>query len=537
LALALAASTAWVAFDLDLTHFGVASDEAFYHEAAALQVAWIENLGAPGSLSRETLRAHFAWRPDVVVHPTFSRWLSGASWRFFHGEFGVDEIAAYRLHNALAYAFLALGIVWFCANRWGLAVATASLAMFWSDARLFGHAHTAMTDLVLSCSWLWAVLLLIRGIEDRRRGAVLAAALLSGLALSTKLTGLVLCALLAVWPLLARGRSGWRSALLLVALPPLVFFSLNPQSWHQPFAWWIDFISEFRQREAANFIPTFFLGRRYGHRVPGFVPWVHALVTTPPTILLLAALAAWRGAVSLARASAAQRLGWLRGPWPLLVAAGIAPLAITSLPSVPAHDVERLFLPTRPFLILYAACGFQFMLRAPLLARLSRRLPRGPARVGAGLLLAILFAAPLIEAVRQHPYPLTYFNALTGGMQGAERLGFDVAYLKLEANREVLDALDRELPPGATLYANFLHLDLLHHQRAGRLRSDVRVTRNPRAEFAIIHNRRGWMTLFETRIWSADRAPVWRLRHRGVDLVRIYRTAGAREAAGGTPDD
>jgi hypothetical protein len=44
------------------------------------------------------------------------------------------------------------------------------------------------------------------------------------------------------------------------------------------------------------------------------------------------------------------------------------------------------------------------------------------------------------------------------------------------------------------------------------------------------------MTFFEARIWDSDRAPVWRLRHRGVDLVRIYRIADAPGSAGGTPD-
>jgi hypothetical protein len=314
---------------------------------------------------------------------------------------------------------------------------------------------------------------------------------------------------------------------LLLVAPFIVFTALNPQTWHQPFGWWIDFLSEFREREAVNFIPTLFFGRRYGHRVPGYVPWVHALLTTPPMILLFSLLAAWRGATALAQASAAGRARWLRGPWPLLIAAGLLPIVLTSLPWVPAHDLERLFLPSRPFFVLYAVCGFHAALRAPPFARLVRALPGDPARVGVALLGAIVCIPPLIEAARQHPYPLTYFNALVGGMRGAERRGFDVAYLKLEANRAVIDALNRKLPADAAIYANFLNLDLTLHQRAGRLRGDLRITRDPRAAFAIIHNRRGWMTFYEARIWDGRRVPIWRLNHRGVDLVRIYRIGAA----------
>jgi 4-amino-4-deoxy-L-arabinose transferase-like glycosyltransferase len=522
LLLAGVASFALVASDLGVEHHGVPADEAFYHTAARRHIAWLSALGAPGSFSPQTLDAHFAWQSQVVVHPSFSRLLSGASWRLFHGAFGQDAITAYRLHNALAYALVALGIAWFCWRSWGPACGVGSVLIFWSNARFFGHAHTAMTDVVLSCLWLWAPLLLLRGVTEERRGSVLAAAFLSGLALATKLTGLALVGLLAVWPLLARGCRAWRSSLLLLCLPPTVFFALNPQTWHEPLGWWLDFLGDFRDRESARYIPTLFLGQRYAHRVPWYAPSVHALVTTPPVILLLSLLGGARGGQRLARADAAQRLQWLHGPWPLLLAAGLCPLVLVSLPSLPAHDLERLFLPLQPFLVIYAGCGLCALLRSGPLERLGQRSARFGASTPRLLLAALLFLPPLVEAARQHPYPLTYFNALIGGMRGAENRGLDVAYLKLEANQSLLDALDRQLPPGASLYANFLYVDLVHHQRAGRLRPDVRVVRDPSADFAILYNRRGWMTFFEARLWDAGPPALWRLTHRGVDLLRLY---------------
>ena len=530
------ASFALVASDLGLERYGVPADEAFYHAAARRHVAWFSTLGTQGSFSAQTLDAHFAWRPEVVVHPSFSRLLSGASWRLFHGSFGVDALTAYRLHNALAYALVALGIAWYCARSWGSLCGAVSVLLFWSLARFFGHAHTAMTDVVLSCLWLWATLLLLRGVLEERPRSVLAAALLSGLALATKLTGLALVGLLAAWPLLARGRRAWRSSVLLLCLPPLVFFALNPQTWNEPLGWWLEFLDAFRDRESAQYIPTLFLGQRYGHRLPWYAPGIHALVTNPPVILLLSLIGAARGGRRLARADVAQRLQWLRGPWPLLLAAGLCPLVLVSLPSIPAHDLERLFLPLQPFLVIYAGCGFCALLRRRPQARPGRYGARlGERAFGLGL-AALLCVPPLVEAARQLPYPLTYFNALIGGMRGAERRGLDVAYLKLEANRSLLDALQRLLPTGASLYANFLHVDLLQHQRAGRLRRDVRVVRDPSADFAILYNRRGWMTLFEARLWDTGPPPVWRLPHRGVDLLRLYALSpGAARRGAGSP--
>ncbi|HEY5658361.1 MAG TPA: hypothetical protein VIY27_11295 [Myxococcota bacterium] len=525
------ASFAWVARDLGLDHYGTPADEAVYHAAARRHIAWFSTWGSPGSLSAQTLDAHFAWKPEVVIHPTFSRLLSGASWRLLHGSLGMDAIRAYRMHNALAYALVALGIGWFCGRRWGAACSLGCVLLFWSNARFFGHAHTAMADVVLSCLWLWAPLLLIRGVIDERRGTVLAAAALSGLALATKLTGVALFGLLAAWPLLARGRRGARSALVLLCVPPIVFFALDPQTWRAPLGWWIDCVGDFRAREDAHYIPTLFLGRRYGHRLPWYAPSVHALVTTPPAILLLALLGAARGARRLARASAPQRLRWLRGPWPLLLAAGLGPLALVSLPAVPAHDLERLFLPLQPFLVIYAGCGLHALLTCRPLAALATR--RGHfAGIAPGLLVvALVCVPPLLEALRQQPYPLTYFNGLIGGMRGAEARGLDVAYLKLEANQSLLDALDRQLPTGASLYANFLYADLRQHQRAGRLRPDVRLVRAPSADFAILYNRRGWMTFFEMRLWDAGPPPRWRLAHRGVDLLRLYALPRGERAA------
>jgi hypothetical protein len=532
------ASFALVASDLGLEHYGVPADEAFYHAAARRHVAWLSTLGAPGSFSAPTLDAHFAWQPQVVVHPTFSRLLSGASWRLFHGAFGLDAITAYRLHNALAYALVALGIAWFCARSWGTACGVVCAFIFWSNARFFGHAHTAMTDVVLSCLWLWAPLLLLRGVIEERRGSVLVAALLSGLALATKLTGIALVGLLAAWPLLARGRRAWRSSLLLLCLPPAVFFALDPQTWHEPLGWWLDFIGDFRNRESAQYIPTLFLGQRYGHRVPWYAPSIHALVTTPPVTLLLALLGAVRGGRRLARADAAQRLQWLRGPWPLLLAVGLCPLVLVSLPSVPAHDLERLFLPLQPFLVIYAGYGFCALLRCRPVGRPGQHSARLAACAPRLLLATLLCLPPLAEALRQHPYPLTYFNALIGGMRGAEQRGLDVAYLKLEANQSLLDTIDRQLPSRASLYANFLYVDLVHHQRAGRLRPDVRVVRDPSADFAILYNRRGWMTFFEARLWDSGPAPLWRLTHRGVDLLRLYRlSSGGRPRRAGSRHD
>lgn len=522
LVLAFVGALLAVAADLGLERWGVPPDEVSYHEAARRHVAWLGRLGRPGAFSPETLAHDFPLAPAVVDHPNFSRWLSGLSWRLLHGVFGVDEVVAFRAHLALVYALLALGVVLESARR-GAVPAAVGLLLFASSVRLFGHAHVALTDLVLACTWLWAALLLARAMEGGGLVWLGAAAVVSGLALATKLSGLQLVLLLAAWPVWAQGRRGLRAAALLLVGPILVFTLLHPQSWPDPVGWWRDFAAMFAAREEQIWIPTFFLGRRYGHRLPWFAPLVHLALTVSPAVLALAALAGAAAIRQWLRAGAAERLALLRGRGALLAAAGLSPIAVVCWPSIPAHDVERLFLHAQPFLVVFAAGGFAVMAQSAIAARVAERGPP-PLRAAAPLLLAALLCGPpLVEAWRQYPYALAYWNLFVGGAPGAERHGFDVAYLKTELNGRALRSLDAALPANARLYANFLARDLAWHQRAGRLRRDVRLVRDRSAGYALLHARRGWMTQFELGLWQSPRPPVWVLRHRGVDLIRLYR--------------
>lgn len=527
--LAFVASTALVALDLGFDSYGTI--ESNYFEATRRHIEWVRSLGEPGRFEADVLREHFDHDAFRSPHPAFSRWLSAASFEVFTRGLGVDPVVGFRLHNAFLYGLVAVGVAGYAARSWGLATGIAALLLLWGDVRLFGHAHPAMPGFTLTALWLWAVLLLLRAVETGRTGLALAAAVTAGLALATKLTGLQLVLLLAFWPLLARGVRGipWTCALLLV--PPLVFYVTNPQSWLAPIDWCADFYDKYQRRDEIAFIPTLFLGKVYGHEVPFFAPLVHALVTTPLPILGLGLVALAGGTGTLARADGEARVRWLRGPWPLLLAAGLSPIALMTLPTVPAHDLERLFVHAHPFLVLFAACGFRKLLDSRTFARMSGRLP-GPATVTAPLLLgAFCCLPPLVQTARYHPYELVYFNALVGGPRGAEALGLDIAYLKTEANGELLQVLNT-LPRGATLYANFLDWDLRAHQGAGTLRRDIRFARKPDVEFVVIQNRRGWMTVFERRLWDGDDEPVWRSSHDGVDLIRLYQL-GDRGLTGG----
>jgi len=520
---ALVVSFLLVALDVGLAHYGAPADELFYHEASRRHVAWLGVISKPGAFSEKTIQEGFAWRPEFVIHPTFSRWCSGLAWLVGHHWLGLDEIVALRLHNAVAFALIAWGIVGYMLPRYGTIPAVVGLVLVWADVRLFGHAHTAQTDLVLACTWLWAVLFAVRAIHDGSRGALIASALIAGFALATKMTGILLVAVLAGWPLWVHGRRGLWMTAAFVLVPPLVFYALNPQSWHHPLVWTLNWLDQFAAREAETIIPSLVFGQKYVFRAPWYTAALHGLITIPPAILLLAAIAATDTVRWFWQADRDQLWHKLRSPWMLLTAAGAAPLVACSLPGAPNHDLERLFLPTQPLLILAAAYGFWIIAQSRWLARAFSRWPRCPAWLPGAVLAAVILLPAVAAAVRAHPYELTYFNMLVGGPRGADRLGFDVAYLKQEFNAEALDALNEHLPEGAALWSNFLYLDLVLHQHAGRLRKDIRLVPNfADADYVLIHGRRSWMQPPERQLFDQPQRAVWRLEPHGVVLIALF---------------
>ncbi len=129
---------------------------------------------------------------------------------------------------------------------------------------------------------------------------------------------------------------------------------------------------------------------------------------TPPFLLLLAlvglAVRSWR--------PGRERLAL----WALLLAWLGLPLLRVALPHSMFYDANRHFLETVPPLCLFAGLGFEAVLtRLRQLASARTRLVAVTSLVGACLL------ALAVPIALYHPYEVTYFNWLAGGLGGAQR--------------------------------------------------------------------------------------------------------------------
>ena len=105
---------------------------------------------------------------------------------------------------------------------------------------------------------------------------------------------------------------------------------------------------------------------------------------------------------------------------------------------VPVYDGERLFLHVFPAWALLIGFGFGWLW--------DHRLPTPRRRIALGAFLL----AQSFGLVALHPFGLSYYNGLVGGLPGAERLGLELTYWNDPVDQVLLDRLAREATPGAS---------------------------------------------------------------------------------------
>lgn len=424
--------------------------------AAAAGLAVLLTLGGPGITVDEPLdvrpgRTYVAtlqqqgWRfftPTVVErvfrdnaeHPPLGRWLLGVASTLgapleiaLMG--GPDPVGLYlhagRAAPALAFAVL-VGVVALAAGRRqgrlaGLAAGWALMVM----PRVFAHAHLGALDTFISLFWTLALLSADRALESSRPiRATLGAGLAFGLALLTKIHAWFLPPVVLVW---AWFRLGPTRALGRVAIWGVCGFSLFVLGW--PWLWY-DSVARLRGYLGTGVVRTpirvLYFGQVYLDReVPWHYPWFYFAVTVPIGLHVL-------GGLGLIHGWRQRRVD----PSPLLLAGAIALFLTLFSTTVAVYDGERLFLLVFPLWAILIGRGTAVAWRS--LAR--------PVWLRGLLVLVLLGQGWGVAAT--HPFGLSYYNGLVGGLAGAERLGLELTYWNDAVDRVLLDHLATVVQPG-----------------------------------------------------------------------------------------
>jgi hypothetical protein len=283
--------------------------------------------------------------------------------------------------------------------------------------RFFGHAFNNSKDIPYACAFVWALWALGRMVARnsltwRDAGWL---GLTFGLCMAVRPGGMLLFGYLAAGVTLCWfGRErpeALRPGLLLarllavVAVAWLLMVAMWPWAHQNPLVHPVQ--AFFQATDFSATYPQLFEGRM----VPSSkLPWhylpKYLLLTTPPLTLLLALVGLAAGVRrQLARPrSAESRLWFLAQLWLLF------PLVYVVVMRPNVYNGLRHFLFLLPALALLAGFGATVLLSMVSHASARRT-------VAAALAVALLL--PAVSLVRLHPYQMTYFNFLAGGVGSA----------------------------------------------------------------------------------------------------------------------
>ncbi|MGQ9575977.1 MAG: ArnT family glycosyltransferase [Thermoguttaceae bacterium] len=406
---------------------GVTCDE-LYHVGAGKRLVHALRTQGWKFFTPDHIAQNFPWLPDSPpVHPPLGNWLLG--WMHHLVDRQPDElvslsVVAPRFVPALAFGLLVLLVGLGVARAEGTLAGTAAAAGVALVPRVFGHAHLAALDMLITFWFVAAVLAVIwADVRGGRWWQYLIAGVTWGLAMLTKLHGVLVLPPVLVWMV---WRLRWR-----VLVPLAAWLVGGMATLFAGWPWlWLDPIRHLRQflftATGRQPIQVFYLGQIWQDRM---VPWHYApvmfVVTLPLGLLALGLLGIWaRG-----RARSGNPGYWLAmGSWAFVLAA-------FCLPGRPVYDGVRLFLMAFPLWAFSVGVGAKWLVEGPLLRRWSY-----PVRAS---LLGVFLAGQAVGLVLYHPCYLSHYSALVGGLPGAEKLGFEVSYWGDSVTGDLLAELAR----------------------------------------------------------------------------------------------
>lgn len=371
---------------------------------------------------------------DNAEHPPLGRWLLGLASTLgqpleiaLMG--GPDPVGLYlhagRIAPALAFAVLVGLVVHSAGTRYGRPAGLAAGFALVAMPRVFAHAHLGALDTFLCLFWTLALLQAERGLDRPRPVLAMAGAGVAwGLALLTKIHAWFLAPIVFLW---AVARVGWVKACASMtawaATGLAIFVAGWPWLWDHSLARLTAYWGTGVERAALRVL---YFGRVFLDRdVPWHYPWFYFAVTVPLGLHglgLLGLHGGWRERRS--------------DRFPLLLAGSMAFFLVLFSTRVPVYDGERLFLVVFPLWAILIGRGFA--------AAWQLGSGRPPLRIA----LVALVLGQGLGVVATYPFGLSYYNALVGGLKGAERLGLELTYWNDAVDGVLLDRLASEVRAG-----------------------------------------------------------------------------------------
>jgi 4-amino-4-deoxy-L-arabinose transferase-like glycosyltransferase len=503
-----------------LKDYGVAWDEPPYFYASNLHLRWFIELGdslcsgdVRQSLTDQSIKAAWHWNPYNVPHPPFSRIISGLAKLAFDPF--LDKFSAYRMGPALFFAALVAVMYLWTKELFGRATGLFSTLAVILTPNLFGYAHIAVTDLPLASMWFLTTYCFWKGLYHWKWSVALGIAW--GLALATKFPATLIPLPLILWAHVFHRDKYVNNVFALLFLGPVFMIVSQPYLWHQTGLRILEFLYEGisrAYRPDANFMIYFYHQLLFTDQLPWYYPFFIVGVTTPEPLIILAILG---GIASLWMAK--QRSTIL-----LFVTNAVFVLVLGLMPGAVLHDGVRQMLSALPFLAALAGAGFCALASGvfKLGQRWSIFMFTHHKTILSAILILLTFALPAFDQISYHPFQLSYYNRLVGGIRGAYTDGLETTYFLEALNPELLDTLNKTLPENAIITASFANFMLSFYQQEGRLRKDIKIATALPFDFYLLVNRRSVLGPRERNLVNAGVKTFASVSVADTPLVAVY---------------
>jgi hypothetical protein len=506
---------------------GYARDEGFYSYAAAAVERWFELFGVEGAepFGQRAIDAHFG---PVHEHPGLMKTLFALSRHFLHEGLGLfpDPGTALRFPGMLMGGIAVAVLYLWGRQAAGRAAGVVAALAFALMPHVFFHAHLAGLDLGAAAMWLLTSYLYYRALSERRLGLVIAAGVAYGFFLDTKhnawLLPFALVAHLACVRLLEWRRGMARvgpfvphALLSVLLLGPLVFFLVWPWIWFstgERLAEWVRF------HLGHDYYNMAFLGHTYWKPpMPRLYAWLMTLGTVPAITLVLFGLGLGDSARAARQGAGTARLS-LDAFWLIGLGVSYAPWLSSD---TPIFGGTKHWITAYPFMALFAARGFTLL--ADRIIALHQKLRDRP-EVARAALGAVLAAGPLVMTLGAHPFGLSFYGPVLGGVPGAESLGMNRSFWGYTTG-SLTSELNQRGKPNAAVYLHDTASQSWELLRAdGKIRRDLRGTLAIHASSLALYHHEDHMQRVEYQTWVdyGTVQPVAMRLYQGVPIVWLY---------------
>ena len=556
---------------VSLPGIGLTDDVDFYARASLRYSEWF------GRAANDL--AHFktdAFRSNVSdqywgdnrEHPPFAKLVMGFTHSIFHNLLGVaGTIDGLRLGTILLSTLLALMLFLLAYEEIGVAASVFAPLALLTMPRFFFHSHAETLDVPVAATFFLSFFAFWKAQRSWRWA--LFAGVAFGFALSTKLNAPFLLVMLVLWWLVKNASEfGWEKTkgLVIPAIPLwlpsmvfigfFVFFVMWPWLWFDTFQRLGGYMGFHLKHYGILFS---YFGKIYDTPfAPWHAPWVMAGITTPPLTLVLALFGIVLSLLAIVGARHALPFevrrtqeggrpgeGQPQGVAPtsfisghenasidrardfktLLLLGCLFTIGPVSFLGTPKYGGVKLFLPFFPFLILLGGISVQWLADCSVRALKAAQKPVLTNVLAIGIPVLLVLPAG-VSLARVHPYHLSYYNAVIGGLEGAANAGMERQYYDI-FYRGLVDWMNKDLPEYAAV--TFLPNNKEYvrsgpwYKRDGILRNDIRLVDLSQAQYLVLTHEERWPEWPSLKNQYSKYPVIHEIKVEGVPLLTVYK--------------